>query len=61
MDKQSARRIEDLPVEAEQAGAVKGGIIVQRGVVDPNEKSYFDPNVKSVIDPNDLSRIDPYK
>jgi hypothetical protein len=58
MDKQSARRIEDLPVEAEQAGAVKGGIVIH-GVVDPNDKSLVDPNVKSFVDPNMRGIIDP--
>jgi hypothetical protein len=38
MDKHTERsaRIEDLPVQAEQAAEVKGGIIVQKSLVAPN-------------------------
>ena len=55
MDKsrEHGKRIEDLPVEAEQAAEVKGGRIdPYKSFVDPNTKSIVDPNNKSIIDPN---------
>jgi hypothetical protein len=51
-DRQRSEQIQDLPVNAEQAAEVKGGIIVQKSLIDPNVKSFVDPNDKSVIDPN---------
>jgi hypothetical protein len=59
-----SKRIEDLPVQAEQAAEVKGGVVpdapelsatyLSAGVVKAfNVKAVVDPNDKSVIDPND--------
>ena len=51
---QSPKRIEDLPVEPQQAAEVKGGHDISiKGVIDPNVKSFVDPNFKSLVDPND--------
>jgi hypothetical protein len=51
-DRERSTRMEDLPVEAEQAAEVKGGLNFTRMVVDPNDKLVIDPNVKSLVDPN---------
>jgi len=48
MDKKN-EPIEDLVVETEQAGEVKGGQDFHfTGVIDPNIRTIVDPNVKSL-------------
>ncbi len=48
MDKKT--KIEDLPVEAEQAAEVKGGWVSERRIFEPNSPGVL--KTTSLIDPN---------